>query len=98
MQNVKEKKETTSEPRSNKFEGKIVSLAGDKLSVTSKAGKSYSYRLAKEAKITWDGKACKAENLKVGSEIRITTKPDDRNLVVEVESIKELSKAENCCS
>ncbi len=60
MLNVKEKKKEVTqdakaaakEHRSDKFEVKIVSLTGDKLAVTSKAGKNYSYRLAKEAKIT----------------------------------------------
>ncbi len=106
MLNVKEKKMeatqggnvATKEQRPNKFEVKIVSIAGDKLAVTSKSGKNYSYRLAKDARITWQGKSCKPADLKAGSEIRVTTQPDDRNLVIEIESIDQHSKAEGCCS
>jgi hypothetical protein len=106
MVNVKEKKKeaaqdgnvATKEQRSNKFAVKIVSVAGDKLTVTSKAGKNYSYRLAKDARITWEGKASKPTDLKTGSEIRLTTQPDDRNLVIEIESIDQQGKAEGCCS
>jgi hypothetical protein len=106
MQNVKEKKMeaaqsgnvATKEQRSNTFDVKIVSIAGDRLAVTSKAGKNYSYRLANDARITWEGKTGKPTDLKAGSEIRVSTQPDDHSLVIEVESIGQPAKAEGCCS
>ena len=62
------------------FEGKVISLAGNKLVMRNKEGTAYSHTLAKDAKLTWDGKACKAEDLKAGTDIRVTTKKDDRNV------------------
>jgi hypothetical protein len=106
MLNVKEKTKeaaqdgnvATKQQRTNKFQVTIISITGDKLAVTSKAGKNYSYRLAKDVRITWQGKAGKPADLKAGSEIRLTTQPDDRNLVIEIESFDNHGKADGCCS
>jgi hypothetical protein len=74
-------------PSSNTFDGKIVSMKGDKLVMAGKDGKEYSHTLAKDAKLTCDGTVCKADQLKTGDRIRVTTKKDDRNVATSVESL-----------
>ena len=82
------------EPSSNTFEGKVVSITGNKLVMTNKTGKEYSHTLAKDAKLTREGVACKAEEFKAGSEIRVTTKKDDRNVVASIESLDKKTEFE----
>jgi len=61
-------------------EGKIVKAGGGKLTMTDKDGKNeHTHDVAKDAKITCDGKECKLEDLKVGSNVKVTTKPDDKD-------------------
>jgi hypothetical protein len=54
-------------------DGTVVSLSGDKLTMTSKEGKEQSHPLAANVKVTCDGKACTAADLKAGMRIRVTT-------------------------
>jgi len=71
----------------NTFEGKIVSITGDKLVMANKEGKEYSHTLAKDARLTCDGTDCKAEDLKAGRQIRVTTTKEDRNVATGIESL-----------
>jgi hypothetical protein len=89
---------TKKQPSSNVFEGKVISLTGNKLVMRNKEGTAYSHMLAKDIKLTCDGKACKTEDLKVGTEIRVTTKKDDRNVATGIECLTKSKEAENCCS
>jgi hypothetical protein len=73
----------------NTFEGKLVSAGGDKLVMASKDGKEHTHTLAKDAKLTNTGKACKTEDLTAGHKIRVTTKQDDRNVVTAVECLEK---------
>jgi ribosomal protein S17 len=83
---------------SNTFEGKVVSMTGDKLVMTNKEGKEYSHTLAKDAKLTCDGTACKAEDLTAGSKIRVTTKKDDRRVATGIECLDKNVEFAQCCS
>ncbi len=74
---------------SQTFDGKIVSLTGDKLVMKNHEGKECSHTLAKDAKLTRDGTRCNAADLKVGSRSRCTTKKDDRNVVTGIESLEK---------
>jgi hypothetical protein len=76
-------------PSSNTFDGKIVSMTGDKLVMSGKDGKEHSHTLAKDARLTCDGTTCKAEDLKVGRKVRVTTKKGDRNVVTGVEALNK---------
>lgn len=78
-----QKQERSSKP----FEGRLVSVTGNKLAMTNKQKKEYSHTLATDAKLTCDGTVCTAEDLKAGSQIRVTTKTDDRNVATCVESL-----------
>ena len=72
---------------SNVFEGKVVSVTGSKLVMTSKLGTDYSHTLAKDAKVTCDGTICKPEDLKAGKWIRVTTNRFNRNVATAVECL-----------
>jgi hypothetical protein len=86
------------QPMSNVFDGKVVSLAGNKLVMRNKEGTAYSHTLAKDAKLTWNGKSCNADDLKAGTEIRVTTKKDDRNVATGIECLAKNKDATSCCS
>ncbi len=71
-------------------DGKVVSCTKSKLVMTNKGikdGKEHSHMLATDAKLTLDGKACKAEDLKSGMKIRVTTKKTDKGTAIEVEAL-----------
>ncbi|MBY0523665.1 MAG: hypothetical protein K2R98_09705 [Gemmataceae bacterium] len=53
-------------------EGKIVKVVKDKLTIVDKEKKEHSCTVAKDAKITCDGKACKLEDLKEGVAVKVT--------------------------
>ena len=52
--------------------GTVVSITGDKLVMTNKEGIEHSHALTVDAKLTLDGKACTAADLKPGTRIRVT--------------------------
>ncbi|MGD9858172.1 MAG: hypothetical protein AB7U20_24780 [Planctomycetaceae bacterium] len=82
---------------SNTFEGKVVSVTANKLVMTNKEGKEYSHTLAKDAKLTCDGTACKAEDLKAGRRVRVTTNKDDRNVAIGIEALNKNADFGECC-
>jgi hypothetical protein len=81
-------------PDPNRHEGKLVKIAGNKLTMTDKEGKTeHTHTLAPDAKISCDGKECKAEDLKPGVRLVITTKEGDKETALRVEaSTKEEPK------
>lgn len=83
---------------SKTFDGRIVSMTGDKLVMSSKEGTEYTHTLAKDAKLTCDGTICNAETLKPGHKIRVTTIKDDRRVVSGVESLNKNANFAECGS
>jgi hypothetical protein len=71
-------------------DGKVVSVAGDKLTTTCGEGKQHCHTVAKDAKVTCDGQASKAADLKAGTHVRVTTHKDDKNVATAIESGKHL--------
>jgi hypothetical protein len=71
-------------------DGKVVSVAGDKLTTTCGEGKQHVHTMAKDARITHDGQASKAADLKAGTSVRVTTSKDDKNVATSVESGKHI--------
>ena len=71
-------------------EGKFVSVSGDKLTTTCGEGKQHCHTMAKDAKVTCDGQASKAEDLKPGTCVRVTTNKDDKTVATAVESGKHI--------
>lgn len=45
--------------------------------------------MATDAKLSWAGKVCKAEALKAGHKIRVTTKTNDRSVATVIESLNQ---------
>jgi len=71
-------------------DGKVVSVAGDKLTTTCSEGKQHCHTVAKDAKVTCDGQASKAADLKAGTQIRVTTHKDDKTVATAVDSGKHI--------
>jgi hypothetical protein len=67
-------------------DGKVVSMTGDKLTTTCSEGKQHCHTMAKGAKVTCDGQAAKAADLKAGTQVRVTTRKDDKSVATAVES------------
>ena len=55
------------------MDGTVVSVNGDKLTMSNKEGKEHSHTLAAGAEVSCDGKVCQAADLKPGMRIRVTT-------------------------
>lgn len=72
-------------------EGKVVSVSGDKLTTTCRDGKEHCHTVAKDAKVTCDGHASKAADLKVGTRVRVTTHKDDKSIATAIDSGKPAS-------
>jgi len=68
-------------------DGKVVSITGEKLVMTGKDGKEHSHALTKEAKLTLDGKACLAADLKAGTRIRVTTQGEGNSVVSRIDGL-----------
>ena len=79
---------TTKTHDAKAHEGKVVSVAGDKLMTTCSEGKQHCHTMAHDAKVTCDGQPSKAADLKAGTHVRVTTKKDDHNVATAVESGK----------
>jgi hypothetical protein len=71
-------------------DGKVVSVVGDKLTTTCNEGKQHCHTMAKDAKVTCDGKATKATDLKAGTSVRVTTSADDKTVATAIESGKNI--------
>jgi nitrite reductase/ring-hydroxylating ferredoxin subunit len=68
-------------------DGTVVRITKSNLVMTSKDGHEHSHTLAKDAKVTLDGKACKVQDLKAGTKIRVTTQATDAKVATQVEAI-----------
>ncbi len=76
-----------------KHEGKVVGMSGDKLTTTCSNGKEHCHTVAKDAKVTCDGKASKAADLKAGTTVRVTTHKDDKSVATAIDSGKQIPAA-----
>ena len=71
-------------------EGEVVSVVGDKLTTTCSEGHQHCHTVAKDAKVTCDGKASKAADLKAGICVRVTEDKDDKSVATAVEFGKHI--------
>ena len=77
-------------------DGTVVSVTGTTLVMASADAKEHSHALAADAKLTLDGKVCKAADLKPGAKIRVTTQGTDKSVATRIEAIdKNLAFASN---
>jgi hypothetical protein len=75
------------EPAADTYEGKFVSISGNKL-VTKCEGIEQTHTLTADAKVIRNGEAYKAEDLKRGNHLRITTRQGEKNLAIGIECIQ----------
>ncbi len=68
------------------YDGKVVGVVGDQLTTTCSEGRQHCHTLAAGAKVTCAGKPGKAADLKAGTSVHVTTKPDDKTVATAVES------------
>lgn len=70
-------------------EGKVVKVEEGKLTMTDKDGKEHSHAVAKDAKITKDGKEHKLADLEKGAKIKVTVvEKDGKEWVTKIECVK----------
>lgn len=75
---------------SSSHDGKVVSITGNKLVMTNMGDKGEkTCTLAADAKVTCDGKLCKASDLKPGMRIRVTTESGDAHAATHIEALDE---------
>ncbi len=74
-------------------DGKVVSVAGDKLTSTCDKGQEHCHTVAPDAKVTCDGKTSKLSDLKAGTAIHMTTCKNDDNKVIAIDSGKHVVAA-----
>src|SRR5215831_13420717 len=55
-------------------DGKVVKAGDGKLTIEDKEKKEHTCEVAKDAKITCDGKECKLDELKKGVKVKVTLK------------------------
>jgi hypothetical protein len=73
---------------SNRHEGKVVKITGNKLVMTGVEGSAeHTCTLAVDAKVTCDGEACKPADLKAGMRIRVTLESADTHVATQVEAL-----------
>jgi len=86
--------------------GKVVSCGSSKLTLQDLDGKSHTFEVSKNAKITRDGKAAKLEDIMKGDSVMVTTeKKEDKTVATAIEAksqkapgtdaIERLALAEN---
>jgi len=83
----------------NTHEGKVVSVTGNKLVSMCSKGHEHSHTVAADAKVTCGGEVCKTSDLKAGTDIRVTTKKDDKNVAIGIEATDKTATAAaaTCC-
>jgi hypothetical protein len=83
-------KTSTTPIEGNSCDEKLVKISGDKLTSTCGNGDEHSYTVAKEAKVTCDGKEAKLSELKSGSTIRMTLCKDNRYKILAIDTGKHI--------
>ena len=69
-------------------DGQVVSMSGDTL-VTLREGKIHSHIVTADALVTRDGLPYRAEDLKPGGLVRVTTRKDDKHVALGIESVED---------
>jgi hypothetical protein len=69
-------------------DGKVVSITDNKLVMTNMEGKEeHRHAMTANIKITCDGKDCKAEDLKPGMRVRVTTEKAEPHAATRIEAL-----------
>jgi hypothetical protein len=71
------------DPKPGTHEGKVVKTEPGKLTMTDKQGKNeHTMTIPATAKITFEGKACKLEDLKPGTTVKVTAEKEGDKVVI----------------
>ena len=73
----------------------LTQRPNDVMAIDAKTGSMYwlyRHTPSADAKVCCDGKTCKATDLKVGSQIRVTTQTDDKDVATKIESLDKQAK------
>jgi hypothetical protein len=73
------------------LDGKLVSTADNKLTVTCKDGTEQVFALAADVKVKCDGRTCTYEDLKPGMKVRIAARLQDKQVAIRIEALDKLS-------
>jgi len=79
------KTESTGKAAGSHCDGKVEAVSGNHLTTTCAEGNEHHYTVATDAKVSCDGEASQASDLKVGSTIRMTMCQDDANRVIGID-------------
>jgi hypothetical protein len=79
------KTESTGEASKNCCDGKVEAVSGNHLTTTCAKGNEHHYTVAQDAKVSCDGQASQASDLKVGSTIRMTICQENENRVIGID-------------
>ncbi len=85
----------TEDAKEKTHDGTIVSITSTELVMKGKDEKEHTHTLAKSATMTLDGKDCKAEDLKAGLKIRVTTKVGNVKAASHIEAISKNARFAN---
>jgi hypothetical protein len=77
------------EAEKSTHDGKVVSVTSAKLVMSNQDGEEHAHKLSSDTTMTLDGKACKSEDLKAGTRIRVTTKEGDPEVATNIEAIEK---------
>jgi hypothetical protein len=74
----------------NTHDGIVVMAVAGKLTMTDKDGKNeHTHEVARDAKISCDGKECRLEDLKKGFQVKVTTaKQGNKEVATKIEARK----------
>lgn len=80
-------KHTVAGPDEKSMDGKVVSISGDKLTMTNLEGKEHSHTLPANVAITCDGNTCTAAELKAGMRIRVARDAANPQAAARIEAL-----------
>jgi hypothetical protein len=66
--------------------GTVSVAANGQITVTDKDGKDHALVVAKDAKISCDGAACKLEDLKKGAAVTVTLNANDKTMAQQIDA------------
>lgn len=87
--------EPATTPEKNCCDGKVVKITGNQLVAAGEQGEQNHYTVAKDTRVTCDGKESKLSELKKGATIRMTLCEDDETKVIAVDCEKHISVLES---
>jgi biopolymer transport protein ExbD len=76
--------------KENVAEGVVVKAADGKLTIADKEKKEHTCEVAKDAKITCNGKECKLDDLKKGAKVKVTL---EKKMAVKIEATLKKDKS-----